>query len=99
VYNYNNFQKGQRAVALGYDKNQDPAPKIVAVGHGEIAEQIIGIARDHNIPIHQDADLAQLLAVLEINQYIPVEVYGAVAEILSYVYKRNEQIKQNKLKR
>jgi flagellar biosynthesis protein len=99
MYNYSNFLKGQRAVALGYDKKNDPAPKVIATGKGELAEQIINIARDNNIPIHQNADLVQVLSVLSVNQFIPIEVYGAVAEILSYIYKKNEQIKQAKEKK
>lgn len=99
IYNYNNFQKGQKAIALGYDNTKDIAPKILATGNGVIAQEIINIAKSHNIPIHQDADLAQILSVLEIDSYIPLEVYGAVAEILSYIYKQNNLAKQNKLKK
>ncbi len=97
-YNYKNSPKGQRAVALGYDEKKDIAPKIVASGKGVIAEQIIEIAKINNIPIHQDADLAQVLSLLEINAYIPMEVYGTVAQILSYIYKQNNLAKQNKVK-
>jgi len=98
MYNYSNFQKGQKAVALGYDDKEDIAPKVVASGSGLIAEQIINIARENNIPIYQDAELAQILSVLEISEYIPVEVYSAVAEILSYIYQQDYIAKQKKLK-
>jgi flagellar biosynthesis protein len=99
MYNYKNFQKGQKAVALGYEDKKDIAPKILATGNGAIAQQIFNIAKSNNIPIHQDADLVQILSVLEIDSYIPLEVYGAVAEILSYIYKQNNLAKQNKLKK
>ena len=86
---YNNFQKGKKAIALGYDEKKDHAPKIVATGKGVIAEQIINIATSNNIPMHYDADLVEILSLLEIDSYIPLEVYGVVAEILSYIYKQN----------
>ena len=99
MYNYKNFQKEQKAVALGYDDKKDIAPKILASGNGIIAEQIVNIAKSNNIPIHQDADLVQTLSLLEIDAYIPLEVYGVVAEILSYIYKQNNLARQNKLKK
>ena len=89
VYHYNNFQKGKKAVALGYDSTKDDAPKVIATGKGVIADQIINIAKSNNIPLHYDADLVEILSLLEIDAYIPLEVYGIVAEILSYIYKQN----------
>jgi flagellar biosynthesis protein len=76
----------QKAVALTYDMGSDPAPKIVAKGHGPIAEQIIKIAEENGIAIHTDADLVEILAVLELDSFIPLEAYTAVAEILRYIY-------------
>ncbi len=77
------------AVALDYDIKQDDAPKVIAKGKGDIAEQIIAIAKEHGITIKEDADLAEILSVLELDSYIPLEAYAAVAEILSYIYKAN----------
>jgi flagellar biosynthesis protein len=99
MYNYTNFQKGQKAVALGYDKKKDDAPKVLASGHGVIAEKIIDIAKDSNIPLHKDADLVEVLSVLEIDEYIPLEVYSVVAEIFTYIYEQNEQKRQKKLRK
>jgi len=86
--------KDKLAVALEYEKTRDKAPRIVASGQGFIAEQIIEVAKKHNIEIHKDAPLAEILSVLEIDSVIPVEAYAAVAEILSYVYKTNRQLKE-----
>lgn len=97
MYNYTNFKKGQKAVALGYDKKQDAAPKVLASGHGLIAQKIIEIAKDSNIPLHKDSDLIEILSILEIDEYIPVEVYSVVAEVFTYIYEQNEKKKQNKL--
>ena len=99
MYNYRNFQKGQKAVALGYDEKKDHAPKIIASGAGLIAEQILDIAKENNIPVHKDADLTQVLSVLEIDSYIPLEVYGTVAKILSYIYEQNRQAKLKRMKK
>jgi flagellar biosynthesis protein len=76
------------AVALRYDGGQDDAPRVAAKGEGRIAEQIIALAREHGIEIKQDADLANLLAAVPLDAPIPIEAYVAVAEILSYIYRR-----------
>ncbi len=98
MYNYSNFRKNQKAVALGYDEKKDDAPKVLASGKGIIAEQIIKIARDGNIPMHKDADLIEILSLLEIDESIPIEVYSVVAKIFTYIYEQNKQKKLNKLK-
>jgi flagellar biosynthesis protein len=82
-------EKKTRAIALEYDKANDPAPKLVAKGEGTMAEQILKIAAEHNIPIREDANLVEILSVLEVDSYIPFESYVAVAEILSYIYQEN----------
>ncbi len=78
------------AVALAYDRGQDPAPRIAASGKGAIAEQILKVAQAHGVEIRQDAELADILSKLEIDSLIPLEAYAAVAEILSYVYRANQ---------
>ncbi len=82
-------EKLQKAVALSYEMRSDPAPKIVAKGEGTMAAQIIKIAEEHGIHIHKDAELVEILSVLDLETFIPLEAYTAVAEILSYLYKRN----------
>jgi flagellar biosynthesis protein len=78
-----------RAVALEYDRANDPAPRVVAKGQGPIAEQIIALAREHDIAIRKDADLVGLLSQVELDSPIPIEAFAAVAEILSYIYRAN----------
>ena len=52
------------------------------------AERIKEIARAHAVPIIEDKSLAQAMyQMVEIGDYIPVELYRAVAEILAYVYR------------
>jgi flagellar biosynthesis protein len=82
-------KKPSAAVALSYDKDTDPAPRVSAKGRGPIAEQIIKVAKEHDVPIRQDAALVEILEKLDIDSLIPLEAYTAVAEILNYVYKVN----------
>ena len=88
------YDKDKLAVALKYDRGAREAPHLAAKGRGFIAEQIIELAKEHNIEIRSDADLAILLSKLEIDAPIPLEAYNAVAEILSYVYKANDKMKR-----
>ena len=84
------------AAALEYDSQRDAAPRVVAQGRGAIAEKIIALGRQHNIPIHSDPGLVQLLSKLEIDEQIPMELYRAVAEILAFVYQTNKRYRSGK---
>ena len=77
----------KKAVALGYNKSQDNAPKVLASGAGEIANKIISLAKEHDIPIKEDPDLIEILSKVEVDQEIPPNLYKAVAEIFSFLYK------------
>lgn len=81
----------QQAVALEYKHGVDVAPRVLAKGDGDIAEQIIAIARREGISIHEDKDLVALLATLDQNDLIPTELYRAVAEILFFVYRASSR--------
>lgn len=88
-----NNKKREKAVALRYDKEKEDAPRVVAKGEGNIAEKIIALAQDSDIPITEDRDLVELLSLVELDQEIPSELYSAVAEVLSWIYKANDQFK------
>ncbi len=75
------------AIALKYKDKEMHAPKIVAKGAEHLAEKIKEIARRHGVPIVEDKPLARLLFKLDIDSYIPEDLYRAVAKILAYVYK------------
>ena len=81
--------KKNRAVALKYEPKADGAPRIMAKGKGKVAEKIIEIAREHNIYIHNDPDLIDVLSQLDINDEIPSNLYIVVAELLAFVYSIN----------
>jgi flagellar biosynthetic protein FlhB len=76
------------AVALKFDAEQMVAPTVIAKGAGSVAERIKATAREHQVPIVEDKPLAQALhKMVEIGEFIPVELYRAVAEVLAYVYR------------
>jgi flagellar biosynthetic protein FlhB len=75
------------AVALKFDRSM-PAPQVVAKGAGKIAEKIKSLAQEYAIPIVEQKTLARsLFKNVEIDQFIPADLYFAVAEILAYVYR------------
>jgi len=71
------------SVALRYD--EVGAPTVTASGDGLIAEAIIERAREFDVPVVEDAKLAQLLSTVPLGEEIPVELYQAVAEILVFL--------------
>lgn len=83
------MKKKSKAVALKYNKDKDAAPKITAKGRGFIAEKIVEAARAHNVPLHEDKNLVQVLEALDLETEIPPELYRAVAEVLAFIYRLN----------
>ncbi len=77
-------------VALEYSGE---VPKILAVARGMLFERLIRIAREHNITIYQDSDLAQVLAQLPAGSEIPETLFRAVSEVLAYCYRINSDFK------
>ncbi len=82
----------KKAAALKYNEREDNAPRVVASGKGKIAEKIIEIAREYDIPIYEDPDLVELLLKVDIGEEIPPELYKAVAEVLAFIYKLREEV-------
>ena len=78
-----------RAVALRYDTEVHAAPEVVAKGAGEMAERILAAAAKHDIPVREDDELLQLLALCEVGDEIPIELYEVVAELLAYLHQLN----------
>ncbi len=79
------------AVAIKYDGDRDQAPKVVAKGMRVHAEKIKELAKHYGVPILRNVPLAQALNKLDIDEEIPEELYEAVAEVLSFVYKIREE--------
>jgi len=78
-------KKIKEAAALKYSPEKDGAPRIVALGKGEIAEKILEAAWENDVTIYEDAQLAHTLNKLRIGDEIPPELYEVVAEILVFV--------------
>ncbi len=74
------------AIALEYDEAKEPAPKILTMGQGLIADQIIRIGQQAFVPIMRNVSLAQtLFRKGKIGEYVPEETYEAIAEILQWL--------------
>lgn len=74
------------AIAIGYEKDIDAAPYIVAMGENILAERIVKIAKDNNVPIVRNVKLAhKLWNDGDVYEYVPEESYEAVAEIIRWL--------------
>lgn len=89
--------KQKSAVGLKYQQsNQDNpsadgtatagAPTIIAKGFGDLAEEIISLARQNGVLVHEDPYLSDFLATLDLGQEIPEQLYHVIAELISFSY-------------
>ncbi|MFJ4442766.1 EscU/YscU/HrcU family type III secretion system export apparatus switch protein [Pseudomonas sp. NPDC089422] len=74
----------RQAIALNYDGQQ--APTLTAKGDDELAEAILALAREHEVPIYENAELVRLLARLELGEQIPEALYLTIAEIIAFAW-------------
>ncbi len=75
------------AVALKYDETRMAAPRVVAKGADLLALRIRDLAREAKVPVLQAPPLARALyAHTEVDQEIPARLFGAVAQLLAWVY-------------
>jgi len=72
----------ETAIALSYDGRD--VPKVIAKGKGELAQRIVELAEEHDVPLHEDPELSAALARIDLGTSIPPELYQAVAEVLSF---------------
>ncbi|MBQ9608737.1 MAG: EscU/YscU/HrcU family type III secretion system export apparatus switch protein [Lachnospiraceae bacterium] len=82
-------EKKRKAVALVYEPGSQ-APQVIASGKGVVADKIIEKAKESDVPLYKDTNLADTLLNLDIGDCIPPELYGVVAEILVYVDKMDK---------
>lgn len=75
----------RKAVALRYERQKNQAPQVVASGQGLLAAKILEVARDSDIPIHEDQELVEALRALPVGAEIPSELYELVAQVLAFV--------------
>lgn len=81
----------RRAAALRYERGKNQAPEVVASGQGWVAEQILEIARQNQIPFYQHAELVEALLKLPVGAEIPPELYGLTAQVLSFVLRLDKE--------
>lgn len=75
------------AIAVQYDRTYMGSPQITVKGQRLVAEQILNVAKEHDVPIIENVPLAHALFKLDIGDEIPEELFEAMAEILSFVYR------------
>ena len=93
----NKNNKGRKVAALKYNKSYD-APIVTAAGVGYIADKIIELANENEVPIVENKELAELLTKTEIGDAIPAELYDAVARVLAYVLEIDSSLDQKVLR-
>jgi flagellar biosynthesis protein len=82
-----------QAIALSYDGKK--APILAAKGSDELAQAIIQLALQAQVPIYENAELSQWLSKLELGDEIPQALYLTIAEILAFVYKLEDKEPQS----
>jgi len=81
------------AVALNYDG--DNAPKVTASGTGDVALEMVRIAEENGVHLHDDPVLSRMLATLDIGTEIPRELYELIAEIIAFAYYLQGKVPNN----
>jgi flagellar biosynthesis protein len=72
------------AIALHYSGRG--APRVTATGNGLVAQKIIETAKQHGVPLEEDAALASALSKVELGREIPRELWVAVAHVLTFAW-------------
>ncbi len=86
------------AVALKYDVGKSAAPKVVAKGMDNVAQKIKKIAKENDVPLHENVQLARALyKSCEVGQEIPEDLFQAVAQILAYIFNLKKEKKKNSI--
>lgn len=84
------------SLAIALQGEGSARPRVVASGRGALAEQILEIAFANDVKVRSDADLAEILAAVDVDSEIPLAALATVAEILSYVYRAEQGVGQRR---
>jgi flagellar biosynthesis protein len=87
------MERKRKAVALAYAGGSS-VPAVVARARGMLAERLIEIAEKHHVTVYRDGDLAEMLSVLDPGVEIPETLFRAVAEVLAYCYRVNDEFRK-----
>jgi flagellar biosynthesis protein len=83
----NKQPKQKSAVGIKYQQGvKGEAPKVIAKGFGELADEIVALAKQSGILIHEDPYLSDFLATLDLGQEIPDQLYHVIAELIAFSY-------------
>jgi flagellar biosynthesis protein len=82
--------KRKKAAALKYNKTYG-VPIVTAIGFGQVADKILESAAENDVPIIENSALVETLTNVPIGQNIPPELYEAVAEIIVFIYRINDE--------
>lgn len=85
------MKQNKSAIALKYDKATHHAPQVTAKGSELVAEEILRLAREHEVPIYEDPELTVALSQIDIGDEIPESLYLAIAEVIAFVYQLEGQ--------
>ena len=88
----------KKAVTLKYDSHMNKAPQVVAKGDMALADEILRIADEHDVPIYEDKELVMALSQMELGDEIPEVLYFAVAEVIAFVYQLENRQNQERKK-
>lgn len=78
------------AVALRYPEWAD-APYISAKAKGSVAERLVQIAEEHDVPVVENPEMANVLSLQSVGSFIPESTYAAIATIFAFVVKLDER--------
>ncbi|TSB46675.1 EscU/YscU/HrcU family type III secretion system export apparatus switch protein [Alkalicoccobacillus porphyridii] len=86
AYQYYNEKRRQQingvsAAVIRYE-DEGAAPKVVAQGRGQVAQQIMDMAKKHDVHLQEDASLLSSLLDMDLGDNIPPQLYSVIAEIL-----------------
>ena len=86
----------KRAIGLRYNSDssrnesgspdKSAAPEVVAKGFGDLADEIITLAKEHGVLVHEDKYLSEFLSTLDLGQQIPEQLYYVIAELIAFSY-------------
>lgn len=80
-----------KAVALRYPEGAE-APFICAKAKGKLAEKVLEIAKENDIPVVEDELLSEVLTVEEIGTVIPEQTFELVAKIFAFVVENEKKL-------
>lgn len=86
-FNPHQIHEPKHAVGLRYNElDGDQVPTVIAKGFGELADEILALAQEHDVMIHQDKGLVDILARLDLGQEIPEALFHVIAELIAFSY-------------